>query len=89
MVTCTGQRGEDGRTVSLTVRDQGPGVDSEQALRIFNKFERLGRENDGGSGLGLYISSRLAKAMNGDLTVENAGEAGAAFRLTLPLFEAE
>jgi signal transduction histidine kinase len=63
-------------------------VTPEQAQRIFEKFERLGRDNDGGkdggSGLGLYISHRLAEAMDGSLTVESAKGGGALFTLELP-----
>ncbi len=68
----------------ITVRDEGPGVGEDQAPHIFNKFERLGRDNDGGSGLGLYISRRLAEAMDGVLDIANPGEQGATFRLRLP-----
>ncbi len=74
--------------VSVSVSDEGPGIDPEQAMRVFNKFERLGRENDGGSGLGLYISSRLAKAMQGTLEVTNPGEEGAVFKFALPVRDA-
>ena len=74
--------------VAVTVADEGPGVTPEQAERIFDKGERLGRDStdgrDGGSGLGLYISRRLAQAMAGDLTVEAAPCGGALFRLQLP-----
>jgi signal transduction histidine kinase len=77
---------EAGDMVRLCVTDEGPGIDEEEAERVFNKFERLGRENDGGSGLGLYISSRLAQAMGGELKVENAGQEGATFCLSLPIF---
>ncbi|TAD73915.1 MAG: sensor histidine kinase [Sphingomonadales bacterium] len=74
--------------VAVTVADEGPGVTPEQAERIFDKFERLGRDSDGGkdkgSGLGLYISRRLAEAMDGSLTVESAPGGGALFRLELP-----
>ena len=68
----------------LSVSDQGAGVDAEYHERIFAKFERLGRTGDGGSGLGLYISRRLARAMGGDLTVEDAKGGGAKFTLRLP-----
>ncbi len=79
-------------TVSVTVRDEGPGVDAQQATKIFEKFERLGRDSDGGndsgSGLGLYISRKLALAMGGDLEIMTPDSAdqrtGAEFRLTLP-----
>ena len=74
--------------VMVSVADQGPGVTPEQAERIFDKFERLGRDSSGGvdkgSGLGLYISHRLAAAMDGNLSVGSAEGGGALFRLELP-----
>jgi signal transduction histidine kinase len=86
-VTISTLAAKDGR-VAVTVADQGPGVTPEQAGRIFDKGERLGRDNDAGrdsgSGLGLYISRRLAQAMAGDLTVQAAPGGGALFRLDLP-----
>ncbi len=73
----------------LTIIDEGPGITAEQAERIFEKFERLGRDSaggtDNGSGLGLYISHRLARAMNGDLSVVSKVGEGAQFTLNLPL----
>ena len=54
----------------------------------FEKFERLGRTGDGGSGLGLYISRRIARAMGGDLNVKSAPGEGARFILDLPTAEA-
>jgi signal transduction histidine kinase len=78
----------DNARVAVCVADEGPGVTPEQAERIFDKFERLGRDSDGGkdkgSGLGLFISRRLAEAMAGSLTVESAPGGGALFRLELP-----
>ncbi|MBB3861095.1 signal transduction histidine kinase [Novosphingobium hassiacum] len=68
----------------VAVADEGEGIAPEQAARIFDKFERLGRSGDGGSGLGLFISRKLARAMGGDLTVETAASGGARFVLTLP-----
>lgn len=90
-VTVATGSADDG-TVELTVADEGPGVSPDQAKRIFEKFERLGRDSDGGndtgSGLGLYISRRLARAMNGELEVGQSDEfAGAEFKLTLPASE--
>ncbi|MGB3167356.1 MAG: HAMP domain-containing sensor histidine kinase [Alteraurantiacibacter sp.] len=68
----------------VTVADQGEGLDEDEQARVFAKFERLGRQGDGGSGLGLYISRRLAGAMGGSLTVESAKGQGARFTLELP-----
>lgn len=69
---------------AVTVRDQGDGIAEDDQQRIFEKFERLGRSGDGGSGLGLFISRRLANAMDGSLTVESAAGKGATFKLSLP-----
>jgi signal transduction histidine kinase len=88
-VSITAEAGDAGR-VAVWVADEGPGVTPEQAERIFDKFERLGRDagsakgKDSGSGLGLFISHRLASAMGGRLTVERADGGGALFRLELP-----
>jgi len=69
---------------SVSVRDQGPGLSREDQQRMFAKFERLGRSGDGGSGLGLYISRKLALAMSGSLAVESEVGKGAVFTLVLP-----
>jgi Histidine kinase-, DNA gyrase B-, and HSP90-like ATPase/His Kinase A (phospho-acceptor) domain len=71
-----------GPRARLIVADQGPGLSAEQQVKVFEKFERLGRNGeDGGSGLGLYISRRLARAMGGELSVESAPGQGARFIL--------
>ncbi len=73
-----------GELSKLIVSDQGAGILEDDRERVFNKFERLGRSGDGGSGLGLYISRRLARAMGGDLTASQTKQGGAKFTLTLP-----
>ncbi|WP_088310836.1 sensor histidine kinase [Novosphingobium sp. B 225] len=74
-----------GTRARLVVADQGPGLSLEQQAKVFEKFERLGRSGeDGGSGLGLYISRRLARAMGGDLSIESAPGQGARFILDVP-----
>ena len=74
----------DGDRATVTVADQGQGIDAEQQAVVFEKFERLGRTDSGGSGLGLYIARRLARAMDGELTVDSAPGQGARFTLSLP-----
>lgn len=73
-----------GDRARVIVADQGPGLSQDQQARVFEKFERLGRSGDGGSGLGLYISRSLARAMGGDLRVESAPGEGARFILEVP-----
>ena len=74
---------EDGRAV-IVVADQGKGIAIEDQARIFEKFERVDKSEPGGSGLGLYIARRLARAMGGDLTVDSAPGQGARFTFWLP-----
>ena len=73
-----------GDRAMVTVADQGQGIDAGQQAVVFEKFERLGRTDSGGSGLGLYIARRLARAMDGDLTVDSAPGQGARFTLSVP-----
>lgn len=79
----------EGGRARVVVADQGEGLSPDQQVRAFDKFERLGRSGDGGSGLGLYISRRLARAMGGDLMVDSAPGQGARFILELPGGEAD
>ncbi|MBJ7500424.1 MAG: HAMP domain-containing histidine kinase [Sphingopyxis sp.] len=78
----------EGDRAMITVADQGQGIDADQQAVVFEKFERLGRTDSGGSGLGLYIARRLARAMDGDLTVDSAPGQGARFTLSLPARDA-
>jgi signal transduction histidine kinase len=73
-----------GDRARVIVADEGPGLSAPDQARVFDKFERLGRSGDGGSGLGLYISRRLARAMGGDLTVASEPGQGARFILEVP-----
>ena len=75
---------QEGASAQIIVIDQGPGVADADRERIFEKFERLGRDDSGGNGLGLYISRRLARAMKGDIRIDGAPGEGACFILSLP-----
>ncbi len=77
----------DGRA-RVIVADQGNGIDPADHDRMFERFERLGNTDTDGSGLGLYISRKLARAMDGDVLVESALGLGARFTLDLPAWSA-
>lgn len=81
--------GHAGGKARAMVADEGDGLSEEEQARIFEKFERLSRKGDAGSGLGLYISRRLARAMDGELLVESAKGRGARFILQLPIAAAD
>jgi signal transduction histidine kinase len=76
----------------VTVSDQGRGIPAEELDRVFEKFYRVEDPmtmTTGGNGLGLFISRELARAMNGDITVESTLGRGSSFQLKLPLGEVE
>jgi two-component sensor histidine kinase len=75
----------EGDLAAVIVADQGKGIAISDQARIFEKFERLDPNEPGGTGLGLYISRRLARAMGGDINVDSAPGQGSRFVLTLPL----
>ena len=73
--------------VKVIVEDNGIGIPEEEHCRIFkasNKLHSCGTEEEPSSGLGLYISSRFAEAMNGYISVESEPEHGSKFILHLP-----
>jgi signal transduction histidine kinase len=78
---------EDGlRRLRLTISDEGPGVPESDRGHLFGRFVRgAANSADEGSGLGLYVSRELCRAMDGDLVLEPASaQRGAAFSVYLP-----
>ncbi len=67
----------------VTVRDNGVGIDREDARRIFGMFSRVDPRVDG-SGIGLAVCRRVVEAHGGRIWVEPADGGGSAFRFTLP-----
>lgn len=81
-----------GGTLTLWVRDTGPGVPPHQRAAIFERFGRgTVRPGDEGFGLGLSIVDAIAQAHGGTVAVTDADPAGtppgARFELTLPTEE--
>ena len=71
----------------VVVEDDGAGVPAADRARVFERFTRLeaGRDRDsGGTGLGLAISRESARALGGDVLLEESGQGGARFVLQLP-----
>ena len=77
---------EAGGRLRITVADQGPGVRDADRSRLFGRFERGAQQSaEDGTGLGLYVSRELVRAMGGDLVLEpHDASRGAAFSVYLP-----
>jgi signal transduction histidine kinase len=78
-----------GNWVALQVVDTGSGIAEQDLQRIFEEFEQVnaGPRGDSmrrGTGLGLAISRRLARLLDGDITVESVPGRGSAFTVWLP-----
>lgn len=74
----------EGDLAAIVVADQGKGIAPADQERIFEKFGRVDPGEPGGTGLGLYIARRLARAMGGEIAVDSAPGQGARFTFTLP-----
>lgn len=75
-------------TLTLTVADTGRGIDPADLGRIFERFQQVEAADSRlshGAGLGLAICRDLSARMGGEISVQSAPGAGAAFTVTLPL----
>jgi len=75
----------DGAVAVIAIRDDGPGIPTEDRNRIFERFQRLDAHVAiGGTGLGLAIARDLTRAMGGDVDVASVPGSGSSFVLVLP-----
>ncbi len=86
--TVTLSADSDGDEVRFIVADTGAGMDPADHARLFQPFVQLDgglTRRHGGTGLGLYISRRLASLLGGRIDVESALGEGSTFTVTLPV----
>jgi heavy metal sensor kinase len=75
-----------GDAVTITVQDNGHGIDSKHLPHLFDRFYRVNSgsaRNSAGTGLGLPIVKEIATAHHGMITVESEIGKGSTFTLTL------
>lgn len=73
--------------VEMSVRDTGIGIRKEDMDKLFKAFSQIhtpGRTKEG-TGLGLYLSKKIAILLGGDITAESEFGKGSVFTFTLPL----
>jgi len=76
----------------LAVRDNGIGMNRDQAARIFDPFKQADQtiaERFGGTGLGMNITKSLIEKMGGNITVKSELGKGTIFAMSLPLGKAK
>jgi signal transduction histidine kinase len=74
--------------ISVTVKDTGYGISTEDQTKLFNKFFRASDQNirdEPGTGLGLSITKTMIETHGGELTFESELGKGSSFTFTLPL----
>jgi signal transduction histidine kinase len=67
--------------VLIMVEDSGPGIDPENADRIFHPFFTT---KSRGMGMGLSICRSIIEAHDGHLSARPAGRGGSVFQISLP-----
>jgi len=85
LVDCVKDNSE--QTITVSVKDNGPGISSENLSQLFEPFNRLGQEassNIEGTGIGLVITKQLLKLMNSELQVSSTVGKGSEFCFSLP-----
>lgn len=75
---------ENCKQIVISVSDNGHGMDEKTLSKVFDPFYTT-KSMDGGSGLGLFVSHRLAKLMGGEINVESRLCEGTKFSLVLPM----
>jgi len=78
-----------GGAVRVTVSDTGNGLPPEKVARLFESFNRLGRENgsEQGTGIGLVVSRRLIEMMHGTIGASSTEGVGSSFWIELAAAE--
>ncbi len=71
------------RQVIVEVTDEGKGIDPDDMPRLFDPFFST-RIDEGGSGLGLYISKYIVDEHGGTISAESTVGKGSTFRVALP-----
>jgi two-component system sensor histidine kinase/response regulator len=76
----------EGASVVFSIQDNGCGIPKEVYGKLFEKFEQINRAKNEqqGSGLGLYIAGKLAVANNMKLSFDSEEGKGTTFFLTIP-----
>jgi two-component system, OmpR family, sensor kinase len=77
----------DSLSLTISITDQGPGIDTAELERLFHPFERGSNkptEGEQSTGLGLAIVKKIIQGHGGTLKVSSTPGQGSVFSVTLP-----
>jgi len=79
----------DSGMTRISIHDTGFGLNQDQLDKLFQPFNRLGREagSEEGTGIGLVVTKKLVELMGGEIGVESVVSAGSTFWVDLPSAE--
>lgn len=78
--------------ISISVKDEGPGIAKEHQEKIFNRFYQMSKNRDSeviGSGIGLDLVHYLVRSMDGEIALNSEEGQGCEFIVTLPITRVE
>ena len=81
---------EEGDTISISIADNGVGIEEQALAKIFHKFYRAESQaaKRPGLGIGLYLVQKLVELHNGEISVASRLNEGTTFTLTFPKLKA-
>lgn len=79
-ISCT----EDNENYIFNITDNGPGIPRGYTERIFNLFQRLHTDNEGGTGAGLAICKKIVRLHKGNIWAISEPGKGSSFCFTIP-----
>lgn len=74
---------KSGSMVTITIADNGSGIDPKDHTKVFDMFYRASTDSQG-SGLGLFIVKEAVKKLNGTISLESAPGVGSTFKVVIP-----
>ena len=75
----------ENKFVTISIKDEGPGISVEEQSRIFEKYVKSKSESAKGTGLGLAIAKEFVEVQGGRIGVESTPGKGSIFYFTLPI----
>ncbi|WP_291666176.1 sensor histidine kinase KdpD [Clostridium sp.] len=77
-----------GDSISISIKDEGPGISKENQGKIFSRFYQISNDNNresSGSGIGLDLVNYLVKSMGGEIILNSEENKGCEFIITFPI----